>query len=240
MSFPHRLGQQNELFDGKPHAQNRAKPQLRQFDKEVLTRLSPNFILRDFLFSTQTSLMGVPNVPEDMDMVIRAGRALCEKVLEPVLDHFGRFAIVFGYQCREVIELQVTAAATPIHPRSSSPHQWDRKTFGDKIYARVDILPFCVEDAHVTKHKFGHWLMHHCDIDLLMQWERSNVACITISPAPRRVWLQWNSAKPGRPNRTTYMGAEYWQEVYPTLPVRQRPRFGPSATGGAMQWRVRS
>jgi hypothetical protein len=79
--------------------------------------------------------------------------------------------------------------------------------------------------------------MHHLDIDLLMQWTRSNVFCITISPKPRRVWLEWGDAKKGEPKQTTFMGAEYWQRVYPTLAEKDRPKFGPSCTGGAMQWR---
>jgi hypothetical protein len=219
----------------KSHVRHHQKSEFLKLTNIELARISRNFILRDFMYSTHAKLMGVPNEPEDLDMVIKSGKAICEKILEPILEHFGRFAITFGYGCRQVVEADMSEAQRAANPRSSSPHQWDRSTWGNEIYARVDILPFCVEDGLVSKYDFGHWLMHNLDADLLMQWSRSNIFCITISPKPRRVWLEWNSNAKGR---TTFMGAEYWQKTYPTLAEHERPKFGPSCTGGAMQWRV--
>ena len=189
------------------------------------------------MYSTEAALMGLANLPEDWEMVIRSGKALCEKILERTLKHFRQFAITFGYQCREAIEADMSPSARWANPRSSNPHMWDRKTWGNDIYARVDILPYCVEDGEVAKRDFGHWLMHNLDVDLLMSWTRSNVFCITISPQPRRVWLEFGEVAKGEPSRTIFMGADYWQRIYPTLPADQRPRFAPSRTFGSMQWR---
>ncbi len=181
--------------------------------------------------------MELPNLPDDYEMVVRSGKALCDRVLEPVLEKFGRFWITFGYMCRQAIEADMPESAKHANPRSSNPHQWDRGTFGNQVYARVDIWPICVEDGEVGRHDFGKWIMHECDVDLLMQWTRSNVYCITISPKSRRVWLEWGDQKKGEPRQTLFMGADYWQRVYPTLAENERPKFGPSHTGGAMQWR---
>lgn len=182
--------------------------------------------------------MGLSNFPEDPQLVVRAGTALCDTILEPVLAEFGRFAITFGYACREVVEADMSESARRANPRSSSPHQWDRGTWGKQVYARVDILPFCVEDGKVSKYDFGHWMLYNLDVDLLQQWTRSNVQCVTISPKPRRVWIEYGDLKKGEPQRTTHMGADFWRRVYPTLPKRERPKFGPSCTDGAMQWRT--
>jgi hypothetical protein len=114
---------------------------------------------------------------------------------------------------------------------------WDRKCWGEAIYARCDILPICVEDGEVSKHEFGRWLMHNLDLDLCMMWRRSNVFCLTISPRPRRVWVLWGNPQIGEPKQEMLMGATSWREVYPYLPEEQRPKFGPSCTGGRMQWR---
>ena len=208
-----------------------------EYDALAKTRLSKNFILRDFLFSTTSAAMGLTNFPEQPALVINAGRTLCEKVLEPILGHFGRFAITYGYECREAIEADTLGSVRHLSPRSSNPHMWDRQTWGDETYARVDILPFCVEDGEVSRQEFGHWCMMNLDLDLLMQWTKSNVYCLTISPRPRRVWLEWGNVKLGEPRQKTYMGADYWQRVYPNLPEHERPRFRPSCTGGCMQWR---
>lgn len=207
------------------------------FDKLTRTRLSKNFILRDFMFCTASAAHGLSNFPEHPDAVIVAGRALCERLLEPVLAQFGRFAITYGYQSRESMDADLARTAKLASPNSSNPHHWDRQTFGNAVYARVDIWPFCVEDGDVCKMAFGHWLMHNLDLDLCMTWTRSNVFCLTISPVPRRCWVEWGRPSLGEPKQQIFMGAQYWRDVYPTLPDCERPKFGPSCTGGAMQWR---
>lgn len=208
-----------------------------EYDKFTRTRLSKNFILRDFLYSSDSDFRGICNMPKDREMVIRAGKKLCAEILEPITEKFGKPFITFGYQSKEGIEADWSPAKRKENPRSSNPHDWLRKTFGSKIYCRVDILPACVEDGLVSKYEFGHWLMHNLNIDLLMQWKRSNVFCITYSEfMPRRVWLEWGSPELGQPKRETFMGADYWQNIYPNLPENERPAFGPSCTGGSIQW----
>jgi hypothetical protein len=196
-------------------------------------RLSKNFILRDFLFSIDSASLRLTNYPEHPELVIAAGRALCEQLLEPILQRFGRFAITFGYQSREGVE----ADDPTLSHTASCPHCWDRQTWGNDVYARVDILPFCVEDGETSKQEFAEWIMHNLDVDLLMQWTRSNVFCLTISPRPRRVWLEWGDSSLGQRRQTRFMGAHYWQRIYPHLPEAERPKFGPSCTGGSIRWR---
>jgi hypothetical protein len=208
-----------------------------EYDAFTRTRLSKHFLLREFLYSSDSEFRGLSNMVDDRDAVVRAGKALCENILEPITEKFGKPFITFAYQAKNGIEADWSLAKRKEHPRSSSPHCWDRKTFGDSIYCRVDILPACVEDGEVSKHDFGHWCMMNLNVDLLMMWKRSNVYCITYSEfRPRRVWLEWGSTDLGQPKRETLMGAEYWQEVWPTLPEEQHPKFGPSSTGGSIQW----
>jgi hypothetical protein len=192
------------------------------------------------MFCAASAAQGLSNYPEDPETVIKAGRALCDRLLEPILARFGRFAITYGYQSRESMDIDLARASKQIHPNSSSPHHWDRRTWGDQVYARVDILPFCVEDGEVGKTEFGYWLMHNLDLDLCMTWTRSNVFCLTIGPKPRRCWVQWGRAVLGEPKQQVLMGADYWQRVYPSLPLSERPRYGPSCTGGSMHWRTGS
>lgn len=207
-----------------------------RYDRLSRTRLSKNFILRDFLFCAESAAQGLNNFPENPATVIDAGRALCERLLEPLLAQFGHFAITYGYQSRESMDLALSRTSRLTSPHSSSPHHWDRGTFGEQVYARVDILPFCVEDGEITKHAFGWWLMHNLDVDLCMTWTRSNVFCLTIAPRPRRCWLQWGRPSLGEPKQRALMGVDYWQKVFPHLPVDQRPKFAPSSTGGHMHW----
>lgn len=65
-------------------------------------RLSKSFFMRDFLYSDIAAIHGLPNVPDDPDLAIAAGRRLCEELLEPIQDTFGRIAIRSAFRSREV------------------------------------------------------------------------------------------------------------------------------------------
>jgi hypothetical protein len=61
-------------------------------------RLSPSFYMRDFLYSEIANFHGIPNIPDDPDLAIEAGRNLCESLLEPLQATFGRIAIRSAYR----------------------------------------------------------------------------------------------------------------------------------------------
>lgn len=66
------------------------------------TRLSKSFFMRDFLFSEIATLHGFANIPDDPDLAIAAGARLCEELLEPIQDAFGRIAVRSAYRSPEV------------------------------------------------------------------------------------------------------------------------------------------
>lgn len=61
-------------------------------------RLSKNFFMRDFLYSEIANFHGIPNVPHNPDLAIKAGKRFCEELLEPLQATFGRIAMCFGVQ----------------------------------------------------------------------------------------------------------------------------------------------
>lgn len=65
-------------------------------------RLSKSFFMRDFLFSDIAAIHGLSNIPDDPDLAIAAGTQLCEQLLEPLQDRFGRLAIRSAYRSCEV------------------------------------------------------------------------------------------------------------------------------------------
>ena len=62
--------------------------------------------MRDFLFSEIAAIHGLPNIPDDPDpdpdLAIAAGTRLCEELLEPLQDAFGRIAVRGSYRSSEV------------------------------------------------------------------------------------------------------------------------------------------
>jgi len=62
------------------------------------TRLSRTFFMRDFLFSDIAAMHGLSNIPNDPDLAIRVGTRLCEELLDPLQDRFGRIAVRSAYR----------------------------------------------------------------------------------------------------------------------------------------------
>ena len=56
-------------------------------------RLSPSYFMRDFLYSEISSFYGIPNVPDNPDLAVAAGRKLCTELLEPLKAAFGDLSI---------------------------------------------------------------------------------------------------------------------------------------------------
>lgn len=65
-------------------------------------RLSNSFFLRDFLHSEIGSFHRIPNIPDNPDLAIAAGRRLCEDLLEPMQETFGRIAVRSGFRSAEL------------------------------------------------------------------------------------------------------------------------------------------
>lgn len=65
-------------------------------------RLSKSFFMRDMLHSEVAQMHGLANLPDDPDLAIEVGTRLCEDLLEPIQDRWGRVAIRSAYRSREV------------------------------------------------------------------------------------------------------------------------------------------
>jgi hypothetical protein len=61
-------------------------------------RLSKSFFMREFLYSEISQIENIPNIPDDFELAIAAGKKLCENVLEPIQDALGRISIRSAYR----------------------------------------------------------------------------------------------------------------------------------------------
>lgn len=89
------------------------------------TRLSQNFFLRDFFYSEIAGFYGLPNIPSDPDLAIAAGRELCEELLEPLQETFGRIAIRSGYRSAEVTAFGNARKQGASVRHNAAYHVWD-------------------------------------------------------------------------------------------------------------------
>ena len=73
-----------------PPPKKRYLEALENFGRE---RLSEHFFMRDFMYSEISAVHGIPNIPDDPELAIKAGRGLCVNLLEPLRDIFGHVVI---------------------------------------------------------------------------------------------------------------------------------------------------
>lgn len=61
-------------------------------------RLSKSFFMRDMLYSEISNFHGIPNIPDHPDLAVHSATKLCEELLEPLQDAFGRISIRSAYR----------------------------------------------------------------------------------------------------------------------------------------------
>jgi len=79
--------------------------------------------MREFLYSEIAVHYQLRNVPDDIDRAVESGRQLCERLLDPLQDAFGRVHIRSGYRSR-----LVNAQGVGKHKCASDndgAHTWD-------------------------------------------------------------------------------------------------------------------
>lgn len=125
----------------------RALKTVSALDEFGRTRLSKSFFMRDFLYSEIANLHGIPNIPDDPDLAIEAGRKLCMELLEPLQQRFGRIAIRSAYRSVEVNgfgneqqKLKRAGYACASNQANYAGHIWDRRDAAGHMGATACIV----------------------------------------------------------------------------------------------------
>jgi len=71
---------------------------MRALERLGRVQLSKSFFMRDMLYSEIGNFYGIPNIPVYPGTAIKTGQQLCEELLEPLQDKFGRISIRSAYR----------------------------------------------------------------------------------------------------------------------------------------------
>lgn len=69
--------------------------QLEEFGR---IRLSQHFYMRDFLYSEIGNHYGLPNIPDNPEIAVLAGKGLCTQLLDPLVNTFGPIFVRSSYR----------------------------------------------------------------------------------------------------------------------------------------------
>lgn len=192
-------------------------------------RLSKSFFMRDFLFSEIAAIHGIANIPDDPDLAIAAGTQLCEQLLEPLQDAFGRIAIRGAYRSAEVNGLGnrlmrngAKGYSCSMNEASAADHIWDRlDTRGFMGATACIVVPGFIERFNQPGDwtKLAWWIHDHLDYSNLcffpinwafnIQWHEMPVRRINSFVRPRGCLT-----KPGMANHDGSHEAE-WAGILP-------------------------
>jgi hypothetical protein len=128
-------------------------------------QLSKSFFMRDFLYSDIAAIHGLSNIPDDPDLAIAAGTRLCEELLEPLQDAFGRIAIRSAYRSAEVNGLgNAKGYNCASNERSAAGHIWDVRDAGGHMGATACIVVPSFANTHTAPddwQRLAWWVHDH-------------------------------------------------------------------------------
>lgn len=113
---------------------------MRGLEEVGRVRLSPNFYLRDFLYSEIANYYGIPNIPEYPDIAVKTGKRLCEELLEPLQATVGRIAIRSGYRSTRVTEYGNNRKQGASVKANAAYHIWDLPDENESLGAAACIV----------------------------------------------------------------------------------------------------
>lgn len=173
-------------------------------------RLSENFFMRDFLYSEIAVINGFQNLPDDPDLAIAAGQRLCEDLLEPLQEKFGRISVRSSYRSPEVNEFgNINKLNCASNPRNFAGHIWDRRDAEGRMGATACIIVnrFIPYYERTGEWEAMAWWVHdhlpYSEMEFFpkfaafnLQWREEPVRTIYSFIPPRRGRL----TVPGKPN----------------------------------------
>ncbi|MEM7694101.1 MAG: hypothetical protein AAF318_06605 [Pseudomonadota bacterium] len=152
-------------------------------------RLSRHFFMRDFLHSEIAAHHGLTNVPDDPALALAAGRALCEHLLDPLVETFGAIAIRSAYRSPEVNALgNARYGSCASNQANHARHIWDRRDANGHMGATACIIIPWFVDAYERGRDFrdlAWWLHDHLPVSELQFFTKRLAFNITWSEAPK-------------------------------------------------------
>ena len=172
-------------------------------------RLSKRFFMHDFLFSDIAAIHGLSNLPDDPDLAINAGSRLCEELLEPLQDHFGRLAIRSAYRSCAVNQFgNENGSGCARNEANYADHIWDRRDAEERMGATASVVVPAFWDAfreEGTWQKLAWWIHDHLPYSTLYFFPKMWAFNIQWREEPERridsyVKPKGCLTKPGMPN----------------------------------------
>ncbi len=162
-------------------------------------RLSRHFYLRNFLYSEIGNIYGVPNLPDDPDLMIAAGTRLAEDLLEPLVDTFGPIEVRSAHRSPVVNALgNRRGHACSKNDRTRANHIWDQRDAAGRMGACATIVIPWFADRYNTGRDWrdlAFWLSAHLDFHEVWFFPKNAAFNLTWREEPEHRVLSYIAPK---------------------------------------------
>ncbi len=163
---------------------------MRALERFGRVRLSPSFYMRDFLYSEIANFHGLPNIPDEPDLAITAGKRLCEALLEPIADAFGGISIRSAYRSSAVNDFGNRHNLNcSTNEKNFAHHIWDRRDADGLMGATACIVvPWFAErhDMGADWRSLAWWIHDHLPYSTLYFFPKLAAFNLQWHEHPRR------------------------------------------------------
>lgn len=146
-------------------------------------RLSKNYYAREFLYSEIGNFHKISNIPVDVDLFVKTGKKLCEIILEPLTEIFGRIGLRSGYRSPDLNKFGNNNNLKCARNESNyAGHIWDMKDKEGLCGATVCIfIPWFNDNFTGAKDwtKLAYFIHDHINYSTITFFSRQN--CFNIS-----------------------------------------------------------
>ena len=161
-------------------------------------KLSKHFFMRDFLYSEISQIEGIPNIPDYPDRAIEAGRGLCENLLEPLQERFGRIAIRSAYR---------SSAVNAKGAEDGNNCAKNESNYASHIWDYLDAEGHLGATACIVVSALLPWYDEHKDWTPLAWWIHDNLPYASQYWFPKLAAfnLRWSGNPNALPSISTYV-----------------------------------
>ncbi len=215
----------------------RAVTSLDLLEKLGKTRLSRHFFARDFLYSEIGNFHVIPNLPEDTELFVAAGQALCAQLLDPLVETFGPIAVRSAYRSPTVNQFgNENDLKCARNAANYAGHIWDRRDGAGRMGACVSVVVTWFADQYNQGRDWrdlAWWVHDHLPYSEMwffpsnaafnLTWREGPARTISSYMAPRGKLLA-AGAEPGEglvTRRVRYADFPPFRGIsYPAIPAR--------------------
>lgn len=158
-------------------------------------QLSRHFFMRNFLYSEIGAFHDIPNLPEDPNLAIDAGRRLAQHLLEPLVATFGPIAVRSAYRSPTVNAFGCKhGLGCSSNEANRAAHIWDARDAEDRMGASASVvIPWFARRYEKGRdwRDLAWWLYDHLDFHEVCFFPKQAAFNIGWREEPERSIRSW-------------------------------------------------